>query len=343
MNETLARRAVLAAGLALAAVAATSATAAARSAAATSTAAATPARPAAGPRLVDLGTLPGDTTSTAYAINDHGVVVGTSGPPGATRGFVWRGGRMAELPGYGGSTSATDVDEAGDVVGYTSRPGESDVHAVLWHRGRMVALGDLGGDATYATGIDDDGTVVGVGYTATGNAHAFSWRAGVMTELAPGSGGSYADAVAAGRILGTADGQAVVWRHGVRRELSGFDPDVLADVNRRGDVLGGSPMSGSLVRWSNGRVTSIATPAGQDELALQALNDRREAAGYSDRWDENLEVSYHAWVWRHGALTGLPDLVGQSRALDVNEHGTVAGDSAVAATWRDTHAVVWVR
>lgn len=336
MNDTLARRAVLAAGLTLAAVAATAATA-------TTSAATTSAATTAMPRLVDLGTLPGDTTSTAYAINDHGVVVGTSGPPGATRGFVRRRGRMAELPGYGGSTVATDVNEAGDVVGYSSRPGEWDVHAVLWHRGRLVDLGDLGGDSTYATGIADDGTVVGVGYTASGVAHAFSWRAGVMTELAPGDSHSYAEAVAAGRILGTVDGQAVVWRHGVRRELRGFDPDTLADVNRRGDVVGSTPTSGSLVRWSNGRTTSIETPVGQDELAMQALNDHRVVVGYSDRWDENLEVSYHAWVWRHGSLTALPDLAGQSRALDVNEHGTVAGDSAVAGTWGDTHAVVWVR
>jgi probable HAF family extracellular repeat protein len=251
---------------------------------------------------------------------------------------------MTELPGYGGTTVPTDVNEAGDVVGYSARPGDWDVHAVRWHRGRMTDLGTLpGGSTSAATGIDDDGTVVGWSQTATVGPHAFSWRHGVMTDLAPGSGTSYADAVAAGRILGTADSQPVVWRHGVRHELRGFDPGAVADVNRRGDAVGSTPMSGSLVRWSNGRVTSIATPAGQDELALQALSDRREAAGYSDHWDENLVVSYHAWVWRGGALTELPDLVGQSRALDVNEHGTVAGDSAVTAAWGATHAVVWVR
>jgi probable HAF family extracellular repeat protein len=254
---------------------------------------------------------------------------------------------MTELRGYGGDTIPSDVNEAGDIVGTSARPGEWDAHAVLWHRGRMTALGDLGGGISVATGIDDDGTVVGYGTTATGEVHAFSWRRGVMTDLAPDTRGSYAEAVAAGRTAGTVAGDGssavVVWRRGVRHVLRGFDPDTVTDVNRRGDVLGGTPMSGSLVRWSNGRTTSIETPAGQDELAMQAVSDRRVVAGYSDHWTPDLVVSYHAWVWRNGSLTELPDLVGQSRALDVDEHGTVAGDSAVAGTWGNTHAVVWVR
>ncbi len=82
---------------------------------------------------LSLGTLPGDANSAALAINNSGVVVGTSNnasqasAPG--RGFVYIGGEMYDLndlipAGTGYTiTEAVGVDDAGDIVANTVKNG----------------------------------------------------------------------------------------------------------------------------------------------------------------------------------------------------------------------------
>jgi probable HAF family extracellular repeat protein len=47
--------------------------------------------------MSDLGTLPGDTNSYAYGINDKGQVVGDSCAASSCRGFIWQNGSMTDL------------------------------------------------------------------------------------------------------------------------------------------------------------------------------------------------------------------------------------------------------
>jgi probable HAF family extracellular repeat protein len=60
----------------------------------------------------------------------------------------------------GDSSSASDLNEAGQVVG---QAGTADgfYHAFLWDNGTMIDLGTLGGTYSYAEGINDLGQVVG--------------------------------------------------------------------------------------------------------------------------------------------------------------------------------------
>ncbi len=88
----------------------------------------------------ELGTL-GGATSQAYAINDPGQIVGTSGGPGASgqRAFLWDGA-MFDLndlvaPGSGWVlTTARDINVAGEIVG-TGRLGSSVSRAFLLRPG----------------------------------------------------------------------------------------------------------------------------------------------------------------------------------------------------------------
>jgi probable HAF family extracellular repeat protein len=81
--------------------------------------------------MVDLGTLPGGTGSSAAAINALGVIVGVSiGPAGAERAFVYRDGvGMADLngligPGSGWTlTAALGINDLGQIVGVGTRAG----------------------------------------------------------------------------------------------------------------------------------------------------------------------------------------------------------------------------
>lgn len=127
--------------------------------------------------LIDLGTLPGTTSSRAVAIDDQGDVGGTSWDHGHVHehAFVWSDGRMTALGTLGGDQSgAAAIDAAGRVVGM-STTASGATHAFVWQRGVMTDLGALGGGQSRATAIDEKGVVVGTSRTARGRDHAVAW------------------------------------------------------------------------------------------------------------------------------------------------------------------------
>jgi probable HAF family extracellular repeat protein len=118
-------------------------------------------------RMLDLGTLPGDNHSAAYAINDRGQVVGVSAniEQSTARAFIWEDGVMRDLGLAPGTTFATanDVNELGLAAGVsgTTRP-----LAVTFFRGIVARLPARPGEVlSIANGINDRGDVVG--YSAT--------------------------------------------------------------------------------------------------------------------------------------------------------------------------------
>ena len=81
--------------------------------------------------LTDLGTLPKGFSSTAFAINDRGMIVGGS--------------------------------ENGEIDPLTGFP---QIEAVLWSRGQLIDLGTLGGNQSIAGAINNRGQVVGAALNA---------------------------------------------------------------------------------------------------------------------------------------------------------------------------------
>jgi probable HAF family extracellular repeat protein len=134
-------------------------------------------------QMKDLGTLPGDTNSTAYGINDAGNVVGaTDNGMGAHHPFLWQNGVMTNLDPNGGT--ATAINDAGQVTGAATE-------AVLWQNGQMYDLGNLGGNSSLGRAINSNGQVAGQSYRRNDDEfHAFSWTpstphgtTGKMTDL----------------------------------------------------------------------------------------------------------------------------------------------------------------
>ncbi|GIJ23416.1 hypothetical protein [Micromonospora lutea] len=101
-------------------------------------------------RMVDLGTLGGES-SYANAMNDRGDVVGRAqGTDGIYRGFLWRHGRMIDL----GDFSPVDINDRGQIVGSH----DDGSGAYIWDRGLLRPLGD---SFVRPVAINNRGQVVG--------------------------------------------------------------------------------------------------------------------------------------------------------------------------------------
>ncbi|GAA0247493.1 hypothetical protein GCM10010492_53970 [Saccharothrix mutabilis subsp. mutabilis] len=203
----------------------------------------------------DLGTLPGGTQSSANAINDGGLILGSADDAdGQWHPVVWqRDGSISTVP----LTTAVAVNNRGTIAGTLE-------HAVtLRADGRVTDLGlPFGATNSYPIAINDRGTVLGGIRTPEGRQRAVRWdkrgRAVDLGALTPESG-SWAERIndhdeAIG--LSTSSGQtdhAVFWdRRGRLVDLTP-DPSTASDaydLNNHGvvvGVLGGA--YGNAVLW----------------------------------------------------------------------------------------------
>ncbi len=126
----------------------------------------------------------------ALAINDEGVVVGTSAPPGNTvnQPFLWTKKKgmqhLALLPGDVVGAGLA-INNRGEVVGASISPGglaSGTPSAVVWQKGTEGGVTDLNlslsPDSSFialltAFGINDKGQIAGFGMTSSGDVHAF--------------------------------------------------------------------------------------------------------------------------------------------------------------------------
>jgi probable HAF family extracellular repeat protein len=141
----------------------------------------------------DLGTLPGGSNSDADAISNIGHVVGWSDVPvpphnfvHTTHAFLWSPVTqtmhdLGSLSGPAGWSFATAVNDSGQVVGYSSIPGDDRTHrAFAWtEAGGMRQLDTPAGMSSAATAINNRGDIIG-------------WIGGTRAVLWPAGGGMVA-------------------------------------------------------------------------------------------------------------------------------------------------------
>ncbi len=119
-------------------------------------------------RLPALGT---NTYSGANDINSAGVIVGWSGPSSAvaTPVIYAPSGEVIDLGTLGGTQgSAYNINERGDIVGYSYTSGNQSRHAFVYRDGRLWDLNalvrpELGLELIAGMGINDSGRIAGYG------------------------------------------------------------------------------------------------------------------------------------------------------------------------------------
>lgn len=249
----------------------------------------------AGQPLKDLGTLPGDSSSEAYDVNNAGQVVGTSG--GGDRAFFYESGQMTELSPPSGYfwPWARAINNAGQVVGSFS-DNEFTLHAFLYQNGQMKKL--YQGDAH---DINDAGQVVGemVG------AHASLYDFGRLKDLGTLPNQEISRGMAindAGQVVGYAfnepDGspRAFLYENGQIKDLTGL---------------------------------AVSRPSGFTLYEAYGINDSGTVVGYGSYGSNANE---HAFVYENGRAQDLNDVVPFLSGRLLMKAHTITDDGEILVT-----------
>lgn len=128
-----------------------------------------------------LNPLAGNLYSSAYGINDGGVVVGESNDGANVVAVTWAANGTTASPlslaGFGAPAAAYGIDPSGRIVGEAT-DGTGNVRGVVWASGSAdpVSLGLLpGGTTSSAYFIGDTGIIVGEADNAAGETRAVAW------------------------------------------------------------------------------------------------------------------------------------------------------------------------
>jgi probable HAF family extracellular repeat protein len=209
-----------------------------------------------GGNSIFLNPLPGYTDSEAYAINNSGLVVGSSFDfsvdPFLRSAVCWYKGKILLLPPSNGAMISAPyaVNDWGQVVGVSGN------RAILWStfpKASVADLGTLGGDGSVAWAINKGGQIVGGAQTVSGEWHPALWN-----------------------------GTDII-------DLQNFDRDtkgVAYGINNCGQIVGysgpdknGSDLhNGHAVLWENGQVIDL-----QNQIPGNSGWMLRQAAGINDR------------------------------------------------------------
>ena len=260
--------------------------------------------------LVDIAA---GANSYAWAVNSQGDVVGENS---ADRAFVYSNGQLTELPTLSGHSVAFDINDAGQIVGF-STDANGFTQAVLWENGFITNLGISATNYSRAIAINNQGQIAGVFADSADNERLFLYANGVMTDLGPLGINSW-------------------WEY------------PLIDINDAGVISHFSSDNGSgqpQARLHNdGSIVELGTAAGNTSLAAGINNNNVAAGSVGDALASNLDLGIfgdmpdgQAAVFENGAVTLLDAPANLSyyagtAASDINDAGQIVGGAAAAAT-----------
>jgi len=293
--------------------------------------------------LIDLGSLPGGSSSYTNAINSHDQIVGQSqngliDPLTGIPEFVaavWQDGRVIDLGTFGGGFSlATANNNRQQVVGcaFNDVPdpftptgvfygifglGPQQLRAFRWQGKQLQDLGTLGGPDACAVWVNDRGQIAGASFT--------------NSDVNPATS------------LPTLD--PFLWEHGRMLDLGtlGGTLGFAFIINNQGQVAGQSNLAGDVdahaFLWERGTLTDLGTLGGTFSTPIW-LNEAGDVVGGAFTPMDQL---FHAFLWRNGVIRDLGTLEGDcsSVALALNSEGQIVGQSSSTCDFSTARAVLW--
>ena len=293
-------------------------------------------------RIIDLGTLGGDT-SAATAINDRGHVVGHSTTDdGQTRAFIYYNGRMRNIGSPRGESRALDISNRGHVGGFFLNNSGSS-RGFVWRRtDGFTVMEDL----------VRKGTRNSVVYAVEKNGDAYgqsSNRPVVWRDADPRALSSRN-----GAVFNVSDGRVPVGEleddpFSFRPPLKLGNPNGRAlGINENREIVGWQNAGGDLqaVLWKLSASREFVldrtviggltdNPNADAEFSTaNAINDDGIVVGSSLTDDPSVR---HAFVWQDGEIDDLNDLLDGPGATDwllvsandINERGQIVGTGII--------------
>ncbi len=284
---------------------------------------------------VDIGVLPGATSTFGYAINSSGQVTGESYQPAVLNGphtlddaFLYTPGTgmqdLGTLPGAANTSAGKAINASGQVTGISTYGDGTRFHAFLYTPGLgMTDLGSLpGADSSDGYGINTSGQVTGDSYNSTfrpTNEQVVLYTKGsgmtaAVSTSQQGAGNAINDK---GQIAGifyvptTLGGQAFVYTPGSGTVDLGTFSGANA-INATGQVAGYSGGAGSshaFLYTPGSGLQDLGTLGGVygAESDGESVNDQAQVTGQSYT-DANGHLS-HAFLYTGGTMYDLNNLV----------------------------------
>jgi probable HAF family extracellular repeat protein len=253
---------------------------------------------------------------------------------------------ITDLGSLGGTSTATSINDSGQVVGYSDTSVPGDTHAFLWSVTTGIQdLGMTGGNSTQAFGINSKGQIVGGSNTvpnATEDPFLRTQTGGFDIFGLNGSANAINDL---SQVTGTAGNNqhAFLWTSSTGiQDLGtlGGSTSWGAAINSHAHIVGFSFITGDACYhaflWTkSGGMADIGTLGGANSYAL-GVNDTGHIVGWAHVAGS---TAYHAFHWTksHG-MQDLGTLGGtNSLASGINKAGQIVG------TTDTTGAFVWTK
>jgi probable HAF family extracellular repeat protein len=201
-------------------------------------------------KLIDLGTLPGGTSSLANGINDAGQITGYSNGTAGVHAVIWKKqGGIRDLGALsGGYSQGLAINLQGEVAGFSMTENGTS-HGVLWSKpSGILALPMLSASDTSASanGLNNLGQVVG----GSGGIAVLWQNNKEHTAVSLGAlSGGWSSAFAindGGQVVGWSGGAAFLWTQaqGIQdlntliSSGSGWDLQMATAINVKGQITG---------------------------------------------------------------------------------------------------------
>jgi probable HAF family extracellular repeat protein len=250
---------------------------------------------------------------------------------------------FTDLGGFGGDTYANEVNNAGQVGGW-SFDNLSKGQAFRWQAGSMTQLLPPSGLGCYGQAINSSGAVAGhwEQNSSPQVLHGVVWNGAIATPVGGSNFSTVLGINDAGAVTGRYVNTAAFWDPATSGpHLLGGGLSTATDINNNNWVVGGIDAAPAFV-YDGTTMTSLPTFGGASGQANH-INDANVVVG----WAQDAANRKLGFQWQNGAISPLAPLPGhtQSLAFGVNASNLSVGqttDGFVNFNWENSFATLWV-